>query len=74
MGAIFVAEAISVILQVGFFKMTKLKFGKGVRLLRMAPLHHHFEIGGIKEQKIVINFWMATICCIIIGLLIHTTN
>ena len=54
-GAIFVAEALSVILQVTYFKLTK-----GRRIFRMAPLHHHFEIKGWSETKIVIRFWIIS--------------
>lgn len=54
-GAIFVAEAVSVILQVSYFKLTK-----GRRIFRMAPLHHHFEIKGWSETKIVIRFWIIS--------------
>ncbi len=59
-GAMFILEAFSVILQVGYFKLTKAKSadGKGKRLFRMAPLHHHFELGGWKETKVVVRFWI----------------
>ncbi|NCW32910.1 MAG: phospho-N-acetylmuramoyl-pentapeptide-transferase, partial [Betaproteobacteria bacterium] len=49
MGGVFVAETISVMLQVGWFKYTKKRYGEGRRIFRMAPLHHHFEVGGVKE-------------------------
>ena len=55
-GGIFVAEAASVILQVGYFK-----FSGGKRIFRMAPLHHHFELKGIPESKIIIRFWIISI-------------
>lgn len=51
---VFIAETVSVILQVGYFKATK-----GKRIFKMAPLHHHFELSGIAEQKIVIRFWIV---------------
>lgn len=59
-GGMFIAEAASVILQVGYYKLTKRKApdGKGKRLFRMAPLHHHFELGGHKETKVVVRFWI----------------
>lgn len=57
-GLIFVIEAVSVILQVGFFKITK-----GKRLFRMAPIHHHFELCGWSERKVVIVFWIFTLFC-----------
>lgn len=52
-GGVFVAEALSVIAQVGYFKYTKRKFGEGQRLLRMSPLHHHLELGGWSETNVV---------------------
>ncbi|KAK3288368.1 hypothetical protein CYMTET_4154 [Cymbomonas tetramitiformis] len=51
--AVFAMEALSVVVQVGYYKATKDNSGKGKRLLRMAPLHHHFELGGWSEVKIV---------------------
>ncbi len=60
-GLVFVLEALSVIIQVLYFKATG-----GKRIFRMAPLHHHFEEGGMKEQNVVIMFWIfAIICCFI---------
>ena len=61
-GGIFVAEALSVILQVGSFKLTKR------RIFLMAPLHHHFEKMGIPESKIVIRFWIIAMILALIGL------
>lgn len=55
-GAIFVAETLSVILQVGYFRWTG-----GKRIFRMAPLHHHFELKGIPESKIIIRFWILSV-------------
>lgn len=52
-GGIFVAEAMSVVLQVGSFKM------RGKRLFRMAPIHHHFELKGIEESKLIVRFWIV---------------
>jgi phospho-N-acetylmuramoyl-pentapeptide-transferase len=57
-GAVFVAEALSVILQVGWFKYTRLRIGEGRRILLMAPLHHHFEKVGWEESKVVVRFWI----------------
>jgi len=62
-GGLFVAEAISVILQVGYYRYTKNKYGEGKKLFLMAPFHHHFELKGLPESKVVIRFW-------IIGLLL----
>ncbi len=60
-GGIFVLEALSVILQVGYFKYTARRFGRGERLFRMAPLHHHFEKAGWAESKIIARFWILGI-------------
>jgi len=68
MGGIFVAEAVSVMLQVSYFKYTKKKFGEGRRLLKMAPLHHHFEKTGWKETQVVIRFWIITMLLCLVGL------
>lgn len=60
MGGIFVVEALSVMLQVTWFKFTKKRYGEGRRLLKMAPLHHHFEKSGWKETQVVVRFWIIT--------------
>jgi len=67
---IFIIESLSVIIQVGFFKITKKLFHKGKRIFLMSPLHHHFELKGIKEQKIVENFWKINICLVILGIVL----
>ncbi len=68
MGGIFVAEALSVILQVSYFKYTKRKYGEGRRILKMAPLHHHFEKSGWKETQVVVRFWIITMLLCLVGL------
>jgi phospho-N-acetylmuramoyl-pentapeptide-transferase len=68
MGGIFVAETLSVMLQVFWFKFTKKRFGEGRRIFRMAPLHHHFELGGWRETQVVVRFWIITILLVLIGL------
>jgi phospho-N-acetylmuramoyl-pentapeptide-transferase len=68
MGGVFVAEALSVMLQVSYFKYTKKRFGSGQRLLKMAPLHHHFEKTGWKETQVVVRFWIVTMLLCLIGL------
>ena len=68
MGGIFVAEALSVMLQVSYFKYTKKKFGEGRRILKMAPLHHHFEKSGWKETQVVVRFWIITMLLCLLGL------
>ena len=68
MGGIFVVEAISVMLQVTYFKYTKKKYGTGRRILKMAPLHHHFEKSGWKETQVVVRFWIITMLLCLVGL------
>ena len=67
---IFIIESLSVMIQVGFFKITKKLFHKGKRLFLMAPLHHHFELQGVKEQKIVENFWKINILLVFLGIVL----
>lgn len=62
-GGLFVMEALSVIFQVGFFKMTR-----GRRIFRMAPLHHHFELKGWPEPKVIVRFWIIAITLSLIAL------
>ncbi len=62
MSGVFVVETISVILQVGSFKMT------GRRIFRMAPLHHHFELKGWPEPRVIVRFWIITVVLVMIGL------
>jgi phospho-N-acetylmuramoyl-pentapeptide-transferase len=68
MGGLFVAEAVSVMAQVGYFRYTKKKTGTGKRLLLMAPLHHHFEQKGWKETQVVTRFWIITMLLVLFGL------
>jgi len=68
MGGVFVAEALSVMLQVMYFKYTRNKYGEGRRLFRMAPLHHHFEKQGWKETQVVVRFWIVTMLLCLLGL------
>jgi phospho-N-acetylmuramoyl-pentapeptide-transferase len=58
---IYFVESLSVIIQVSWFKYTKKKYGEGRRIFRMAPLHHHYELTGLHESKIVTRFWIVTI-------------
>jgi phospho-N-acetylmuramoyl-pentapeptide-transferase len=62
MGGIFVLETVSVMLQVGSFKLT------GKRIFRMAPIHHHFELKGWPEPKVIVRFWIITVILVLIGL------
>lgn len=68
MGGIFVVEALSVMVQVSYFKYTKKKYGEGRRILKMAPLHHHFEKSGWKETQVVVRFWIITMLLCLLGL------
>jgi phospho-N-acetylmuramoyl-pentapeptide-transferase len=62
MGGVFVVETVSVIIQVASYKMT------GRRIFRMAPLHHHFELKGWAEPKVIVRFWILTVVLVLIGL------
>jgi phospho-N-acetylmuramoyl-pentapeptide-transferase len=68
MGGVFVAETVSVMMQVAYFKYTKRRYGVGRRIFRMAPLHHHFEVGGVKESQVVVRFWIVTMMLVLVGL------
>ena len=68
MGGIFVVEALSVMAQVIYFKYTKKRYGQGRRILKMAPLHHHFEKSGWKETQVVVRFWIITMLLCLVGL------
>ena len=58
-GGIFVAEAVSVLMQVSYFKYTRRRYGAGRRIFRMAPLHHHFQKLGWSETQVVTRFWLV---------------
>lgn len=62
MGGVFVAETMSVILQVGSFKL------RGVRIFRMAPIHHHYELKGWPEPRVIVRFWIISLILVLIGL------
>ena len=62
MGGVFVVEAFSVIIQVASFKLT------GRRVFRMAPLHHHFELKGWPEPRVIVRFWIITVMLVLFGL------
>jgi phospho-N-acetylmuramoyl-pentapeptide-transferase len=62
MGGVFVLETVSVILQVGSFKLT------GKRIFRMAPIHHHFELKGWPEPRVIVRFWIITFVLVLCGL------
>ena len=67
---IFIIESLSVIIQVACFKITKKLFRRGKRIFLMAPLHHHFELKGAKEEKLVGNFWKINILLVILGIVL----
>jgi phospho-N-acetylmuramoyl-pentapeptide-transferase len=69
-GFIFFVEMFSVIFQVAYFKYTKKKFGEGRRIFRRAPLHHHFELGGWKEWRVVGTFWAVNALTTVVGLIL----
>jgi phospho-N-acetylmuramoyl-pentapeptide-transferase len=62
MGGIFVMETLSVIMQVASFKLT------GKRIFRMAPIHHHFELKGWPEPRVIVRFWIITVILVLVGL------
>jgi phospho-N-acetylmuramoyl-pentapeptide-transferase len=62
MGGVFILETVSVILQVSSFKLT------GRRVFNMAPIHHHFELKGWAEPKVIVRFWIITVILVLIGL------
>ena len=68
MGGVFVVETLSVMMQVAWFKYTKHRYGQGRRMLKMAPLHHHFEVGGWKETQVVVRFWIISMMLVLVGL------
>jgi len=67
-GFIFYVEMFSVILQVAYFKWTKRRTGEGKRIFRRAPLHHHFELGGWSEWRVVATFWAINLMTTALGL------
>ena len=66
-GGVFVAEAASVIIQTRYFKYTKWRFGEGRRVFRCAPIHHHFQMLGWRNEQIVVRFWILGILCAMVG-------
>lgn len=62
MGGVFVMETVSVILQVGSFKL------RGKRIFRMAPIHHHFELKGWPEPRVIVRFWIISLILVLVGL------
>jgi phospho-N-acetylmuramoyl-pentapeptide-transferase len=69
LAGIFIVENFSVVLQVGYFKYTKKRYGEGRRIFKMAPLHHHFQLKGFPESKIVTRFWIVGILLALITII-----
>ena len=67
-GGVFVVEALSVIMQKGWFKFTRLRTGTGRRIFLMAPLHHHFEKKGWHESQVVMRFFILCVLCAVVAL------
>jgi phospho-N-acetylmuramoyl-pentapeptide-transferase len=65
---VFLVESLSVILQVGYFKYTKRKCGEGKRIFLKAPLHHHYQVQGYHEVKIVTRFWIVTVLLVVLSI------
>jgi phospho-N-acetylmuramoyl-pentapeptide-transferase len=73
-GIIFVAETLSVMLQTAYFKWTRRRYGAGRRLFRMAPLHHHFELGGASEMQVMQRFVLVAMIAAIVGVSLALTT
>jgi phospho-N-acetylmuramoyl-pentapeptide-transferase len=71
---VFIAETLSVIIQTGYFKYTKKRYGQGKRVFLMAPLHHHYELKGWHETKVVIRFWIIGILLALLSLATFKTQ
>jgi phospho-N-acetylmuramoyl-pentapeptide-transferase len=67
-GGVFVLEAMSVMLQVGWFKISRRLYGAPRRLFQMTPIHHHFELKGWKESQVIVRFWILGLLCAMIAL------
>lgn len=68
-GGVFMIELSSVMIQVGYFKYSRNKYGQGRRVFKMAPIHHHFHMKGWSEQKVVVRFWLLGLVCAMFALL-----
>ena len=72
-GGVFVTEALSVMIQVFWFKLTRKMYGEGRRFFRMAPIHHHFEKGGLSETQVCVRFWIVASILAIVGIILTST-
>jgi phospho-N-acetylmuramoyl-pentapeptide-transferase len=73
-GGVFISEVLSVIIQTSYFKYTRKKDGEGKRIFKMAPLHHHFELQGWHESKVVVRFWITAILLALLSLTTFKTQ
>ena len=73
-GGVFITEVLSVIIQTIYFKYSRKKYGEGRRIFRMAPLHHHFELKGWHETKVVVRFWIIGILLALLSLATFKTQ
>ena len=71
---VFIVEVLSVIIQTTYFKYTRKKFGEGKRVFKMAPIHHHFELKGWHESKVVVRFWIIGILLALLSLTTFKTQ
>jgi phospho-N-acetylmuramoyl-pentapeptide-transferase len=67
--AVFLVENLSVVVQVGWFKYTRRRYGEGRRVFLMSPLHHHYQRKGYHESKIVVRFWIVTLICVVFAVM-----
>jgi phospho-N-acetylmuramoyl-pentapeptide-transferase len=73
-GGVFISEVLSVIIQTTYFKFTRKRYGEGRRIFKMAPLHHHFELQGWHESKVVVRFWIIGILMALLSLTTFKTQ
>jgi len=73
-GGVFAVEVLSVIIQTTYFKYTRKKYGEGKRIFKMAPVHHHFELKGWHESKVVVRFWIVGILLALLSLTTFKTQ
>ena len=71
---VFLVENLSVMIQVGYFKYTKKKYGEGRRVFLMSPLHHHYQKKGIHEAKIAVRFWIVSIILAVLTIITLKTR
>jgi phospho-N-acetylmuramoyl-pentapeptide-transferase len=67
-GGVFVIEALSVVIQRTWFKLSRRFYGEGRRVFLMSPIHHHFELKGWKENTVIVRFWILSVMFALLGL------